>query len=389
MKPDLTLIFPKSDFLINQTVFLPLGILYISSHFKRNDKKVQCLDFGIGHTVDMVEAEIVGVSITTPQREDAFNIVKELKQLDKYTIAGGPHATHMEKECYSAGYDLVIKGEAEYEFFDAPSNVDDIGFPDRDALPIKKYKYYIDNILATTLITSRGCPFNCSFCARISKSCKIQSPERTVREIIDVYLKYGFKAFMIFDDVFTISKKRVRKITELLDKEDFIFRCFSRANMLDKEMCELLKELNVKEVGIGIESGSQKVLDKNMKGTTIENNTIAVKNLQDVDIRAKVFLIVGLPGEDEQSIVDTERWILETKPNDIDISIFQPLPGSDIFGNPKKYGIKFNYNSKNQWYKGTPGKYISNVRTEKLTEDDIVFHRDRLESLYKNRKLLR
>jgi len=387
MKPDITLIFPESDFLINQAVFPPLGLMYVASHFKNNGKSVQCLDFGLGHTIDMIESDIVGISITTPQRNNAFNIINKLKE--KIIIAGGPHATHMEKECYSNGCSMVVRGEVEYYFFTQPKNIDDIPFPDRNVLPIKEYKYYIDSVPATTIMTSRGCPFNCSFCAKISKKCKIQSSERTVNEIIDIYETYGFKAFMIFDDVFTTSKKRVKELVKLLDNETFIFRCFGRANTLDDEMCNLLKELNVKEVGIGVESGSQKILNINMKGTTVKHNTEAVKNLHKVGIKAKAFLIVGLPGEDEESIKKTENWIIDASPDDVDISIFQPLPGSSIFNNPSRYNIKFNYDSDVQWYKGTPEKYISNVRTEKLTENDIVFHRDRLENLYKNKELLR
>jgi len=382
MKPDITLIFPESDFLINQAVFPPLGLMYVASYFKNKGMSVQCLDLGIGHTIDMIEADIVGISITTPQRNNAFNIISKID--NKTIIAGGPHATHKRKECIENGCHIVVCGEIEQY-----NNIDIVPFPDRNVLPIKEYKYFIDSIPATTIMTSRGCPFNCSFCARISKKCNIQSPERTVNEIINIYENYGFKAFMIFDDVFTTSKKRVKKIVELLDNETFIFRCFSRANMLDDEMCELLRKLNVKEVGIGIESGSQKVLNMNMKGTTVKHNTEAIKNLHKVGIKAKAFLIVGLPEEDEESIKETESWIVDANPDDVDISIFQPLPGSDIFNNPQKYKIQFNYDSNAQWYKGTPKKYISNIRTGKLTEGDIVFHRDRLEDLYKNKELLK
>ena len=76
MKPDITLIFPKSEFLLDEAVFPPLGILYLSSYMKQLGFKVQCLDMGLGHTPEMAEADIIGISITTPQRSEAFQLAK-------------------------------------------------------------------------------------------------------------------------------------------------------------------------------------------------------------------------------------------------------------------------------------------------------------------------
>lgn len=405
MAVDISLIFPESPFLLNQAVFPPLGILYLSAYLKKSGFKVQCLDLGLEeHKKEMVESGVIGISFSTPQREQAFKLAEYYSSLGKVIIAGGPHATHMRKECEQY-FDHVIGGYGEGELFRTLSKlragvsdhwymkntrgtIDDYPFPDRNALPIKDYKYYIDGELATVIMTSRGCPHDCSFCARIQKGCEIQSAKRTIDEILFVNKKYGYKAFMIFDDIFIASKKRLKTMAEHLG-DSFKFRCFARSNLITDEVCEDMVRLGIVEVGIGIESGSLSILRKNMKGTTPETNLRSIQLLKKHGIRAKTFLIIGLPGESEETINETEAWIQEAKPDDLDISVFQPLPGSVIFNYPEDHGINFDYNGIAGWYKGTPGEYKAMASTEFLTAEEIVYHRDRLENKYKNKEMLR
>jgi len=396
MKPDITLVFPSSPFLLDQAVFPPLGILYLSAYLKQHGVKVQCLDMGLGHTPDMAGADIVGISFTTPQREEAFELAKYFDETGHpYIIAGGPHATHMPDECVANGFDVAYRGRGELElltFFNSypPDQIaiDDYPFPDRDALPIKDYHYEIDGKPATPIMTSRSCPYHCLFCAKIDNNFEMQSAERTVAEIRHIHERYGFEAFMIFDDVFIASKKRLGKIADMIGGQ-YRFRCFARSNLLDSKVCALLRSMGVVEVGIGVESGSDEVLERCMKGTTTRMNTRAVQRLHDNGIRAKAFLIVGLPGETTETIVETADWIAEAQPDDIDVSILQPMPGSAIFADPEEYGVQFQYNGKPGWYKGTPGQYEADIQVGDLTGKDIVAWRDLLEKEFKKPELLR
>ena len=397
---NITLVFPSSPFLLDQKVFPPLGILYLSAYLKQKGLQVQCLDMGIGHTPEMAESENIGISLTTPQREEAFALARRFRREGRITIAGGPHATHMPDECMDHGFTLALHGRGEHvlhwmlaDSLHKPPDrikidIDDYPFPDRDALPIKEYHYEIDGVPATPIMTSRSCPFHCSFCAKIDNDFQMQSAERTVREIRHVHEKYGFEAFMVFDDVFVASKKRLERIANAVEGE-FKFRCFARSNLLDDKVCELLKKMGVVEVGIGIESGSDEILSRNMKGTTRKQNTRAVRRLHDNGIRAKAFLIVGLPGESNQTVIETGDWITEAKPDDIDLSVFQPMPGSRIFSDPEKWGIKFEYNGKPMWYKGKPGEYEPIASTEHLSGAEILEWRDLLEQEFKRPELLR
>jgi radical SAM superfamily enzyme YgiQ (UPF0313 family) len=347
----------------------------------------------------MAESDTIGISVTTPQRIEAFELAKRFRAEGKPVIAGGPHATHMPQECSDHGF-WVIKGRGEQSLnwlLTSPINkpyiggkieIDDYPFPDRDALPLKKYHYMIDGVPATPIMTSRSCFGNCAFCAKIDNDFQMQSVGRTIAEIEHVHEKYGYEAFMIFDDVFVASKKRLQAIVNGIGNK-FKFRCFARSNLLDDKVCKLLRQLGVFEVGIGVESGSDDILSRNMKGTTRKQNTRAVRRLHENGIRAKAFLIIGLPGESNRTVMDTADWITEAGPDDIDLSVFQPMPGSKIFTDPEKWGIQFEYDGKPGWYKGKPGEYEPTARTEHLTGAEIIEWRDLLEKEFKRPELLR
>uniref|UniRef100_A0A6H1Z9S0 Putative radical SAM superfamily protein n=1 Tax=viral metagenome TaxID=1070528 RepID=A0A6H1Z9S0_9ZZZZ len=398
MKPDITLIFPDSPFLITKNMFPPLGIMYLSAFLKQKGLEVQCLDVGgLGHTIDMVEADTVGISITTPQRDSAFEIARHLKEQGKTLIAGGPHASHMASECYDDGFDCVINGYGEaclYRLFNFEQSginppIDELPYPDRDCLPIKEYEQYIDGRPATVLMASRGCPYNCSFCANIKAKFEMQSAERTLAELFYVQEKYGYTAFTLYDDTFAISKKRLKIMADALENKDFRFRCFCRSDLLSDDICGDFARMGMDTIGIGIESGSDVILKRNMKGLSVAESTRAIKNLRKHGILSKAFLIVGLPGETHETVQETMAWIENAKPDDIAVSIFQPLPGSDVFNNPDKYGVEFIYDGQPLWYRGKPGKYVANVATEGLSPEEIVRYRDILETTYKPKELLK
>lgn len=402
---DITLIHPHSSFLLNETTFPPLGILYLSAALKLTHNNVQCVDLALGHTLSNIQSKVIGISFTSSQKEEAFRIATLLKD-NHILIAGGAHPTHMPRECLGY-FDYVIRGEADYQLPALvsqlekgsekdriltnlePHNIDLLPFPDRDALPIHSYHYLINGEAATTVMTSRSCPFSCSYCGKISNKYRAQSAYRTVNEIRHINERYGLKAFMLFDDTFTMDKKRLKEIIWLLKGKNFIFRCFSRSNLLTQEVCELLKEMNVVEVGVGIESGSDEILSLNMKGTTREQNHIAVHNLRCAGIRTKAFIIVGLPGETHETVKETISWIETAMPDDVDFSVFQPMPGSDVYKNPDKYEVQIDYNLTGMFYKGTTGKYHGTSSTKSLTADQIVKYRDDMEQKYKKKELLR
>lgn len=397
MKPDITLIFPDSPFLEDSTMFPPLGIMYISSYLKHFGKTVQCLDMALGHKPKDAKADLIGISFTTPQRESAFELIRYFKEHNKVVVVGGPHPTHMQNECLQAGADKVFPGYGEHALLEwmtgrsiNPLGIDDIPYPDRNILPIHEYKQTIDGNpdgrSATVLMTARGCPFRCAFCSQVDNGFYHQSAQRTIDEILHVKYEYGFTALTIYDDSFTLNKPKLFQIADVISKEDMKFRCFSRTNTLDEEVCAALAKMGVIAVGIGVESGSNTILSRIMKGTTRDINTRAVQNLQKFGIEAKAFLIVGLPGETVETIHETMSWLDKAQPESIGASIFQPLPGSVIFKNPAEWGINFQYNGQPLVYRGKRGEYVSNVRMNTLSPEEVVQYHAIIEDYFKEMK---
>jgi radical SAM superfamily enzyme YgiQ (UPF0313 family) len=339
----------------------------------------------------------VGISITTPQRDEAFKLAKFYREAGKkMVIAGGPHATHMPQDCLDNGFTHVVQGYGEQKLLslmrpflgEIDMSVDELPFPDRDGLPIKQYYQEIQGRPATVIMSSRGCPYHCSFCSKIDDRAQYQSAQRTLDEIFFVNARYGFDAFTMYDDTFAADRKRLEIISKELGKENYVFRCFCRANLITPVVARQFAIMGVETVGIGIESGSDEVLKRNLKRSTRDLNSRAIRLLREVGIKSKAFLIVGLPGETERTVQQTIGWIEETQPDDISVSIFQPLPGSDIHREPKKWGIHMNGRMP-LWYRGRPGEYESISYTDGLSAEQIVHYRDIIESLYKPQDMLK
>ncbi|GAH81749.1 unnamed protein product, partial [marine sediment metagenome] len=147
---------------------------------------------------------------------------------------------------------------------------------------------------------------------------------------------------------------------------------------------KVMAKSGCKEIGIGVETGSQKILDIVNKGTTVEQNTKTIELARQYGVRSKAFIIVGLPSESKETIAETEQFIEKTKPDDIDATIYVPYPNTPIINNPEKYDIKFNESDlKKAWFKGVPGKYSSMISTSNLSAEEIVEARDRIEKRFK------
>jgi radical SAM superfamily enzyme YgiQ (UPF0313 family) len=192
----------------------------------------------------------------------------------------------------------------------------------------------------------------------------------------------NYKAVMFYDDTFTVDKERVAEIGGILKKRDLAWRCFIRADTIDADLAKQMAEMGCVEVGLGVESGSDRILMGVGKRTTSFQNTQAVKVCQDAGIRVKAFLIVGLPGETEQTFQETKDWVDRTEPYDFDATLFVPYPGTPIMENKDDYDINWDGMETSQlWYKGIPGHYSSHVWTRNLSRERLGAMREELESL--------
>lgn len=408
------LVNPNSNFLISEKVFPSLGLLYLSAYLKKHGyADVSLIDMNDENPLpEEITADVVGFYSNTPQFPLVVKVAKELRARnlikDAVYVFGGPHVSGKPEDGLAEA-DVVVVGEGERAFldiirkredrspqdrlmkYDYIKNIDEIPFPDRGLIDVKSYKYFIDGRLTTTVISSRGCPFGCNFCANNAwgKSLRMRSPENLIEELKLLKRDYGYESFMFFDDTMTVDKKRMDRICDLIKELDVIYRCFIRSDTVDQNIIAKMRDSGCVEVGIGVESGSQRILNNVNKGETVKMNMRAIKLCHAAGIRTKGFLIVGLPGEDRNSIKETVSFLEEANLNDLDISIYTPYPGSYIYKNRDKFDITFRDDYEHAWYKGKPGSYVTNVSTRGLGSDEIMKLRESMEKQFKKQQTVK
>ena len=175
------------------------------------------------------------------------------------------------------------------------------------------------------------------------------------------------------------------EICDLLKGLDIIYRCFIRSDTVDRSILEKMHSSGCVEVGMGVESGSQRILDMVRKGETVEQSMKVIKLCHELGIRVKAFFIIGLPGENKESIRETMKFLEEVDLDDLDITIYIPYPGSHIYKDREKFDIRFTDDYEHAWYKGKPGAYKPIVSTSSFSSEEIGKIRDELEVKYKKR----
>jgi len=409
--PRIVLVQPDSPFLAEPLSFPGLGLLYISSYLRQfgHDTKVYDLAGG-GCLPPNLKADIFGFSCQVVHFAFAKEAVRTLRRdnPDSIFVIGGPQATWMPEECLEGGFNIAVRGEGELSMLEIVQNYDEIRdrlkrgelyskeivpkkdldpnfipFPDWDAIDIHRYKYRLEGRRCMSIITTRGnCPFgaggHCRFCSKTnlgrSIPLRFRSAESVLEEARILRDRYGFKALMIYDDEVMIRKQRDLDIFRGLEQLDIKFRCMTRADLVTKEDLRKMKESGCVEVCLGAESGDPYILEEIVnKGTTVEQNTRFVQWCHEVGLKVKAYLIIGLPSESRQSVERTVAWLRATKPDNYDLSILEPYPGSEFFEHKERYEIDWNHDElKDAWAKGTPQYGRSVVWTPYLSSEEIT-----------------
>ncbi len=406
-----TLINPPSPFLLDERVFPAIGVLYVGAVLESKGHEVRMIDLsGMQREkwpsllkTASEQVDLWGITFTTSQFPYAVSIRDAIKKIDgeAKVIAGGAHSTSDPESC-TPYFDSVVAGEGEIAILkiiqnmenmprivQTPSiqNLDEIPFPARHLIDMKSYHYTIDGKKATNILTSRGCPYSCAFCCKTwGKQIRFRGPDNVISEVNMLKEKYGFGGIMMFDDEMLINWERDEKIFDRLGKLDLVWRCFTRANFVDEAKAKKMADCGCKEVLIGVESGSDRILKNVNKGTTKEMNKSAIAIFKKYGIRVKAAIIIGLPGESIETIKETDSFLEETQPDDVDFSILMVYPKSDIYERPEKYDVKFekiDYARDSAFFKTKPGDYKSKISTSRLSAVDILRERDRLEEKFK------
>jgi anaerobic magnesium-protoporphyrin IX monomethyl ester cyclase len=383
--------------------YLPLGTLYAAGLLRQNNVSVAVFDamleepqHGFQQALEIHRPKIVAIyeddfnfltkMCLTRMREVAWRMMDQARNAGARLVVHGSDATDHALEYLRHGCELVIAGEAEHTLLqvvkamlrgDNASTVPGVasiqraageeflqkqprpalrefaGFPlpARDLVDVEKYRdawLSAHGVFSMNLIASRGCPFRCNWCAKpiFGDSYHLRAPEDVADEMLLLKSTYGATHLWFADDIFALNRHWTQEFASALEKRNCAipFKIQARADLMTKPTVEALRRAGCAEVWMGVESGSQKVLDAMEKGLKVEEVVTARENLKTEGIRAAYFLQFGYPGEVWPDIQKTIALVRETRPDDIGVSFSYPLPGTRFFERVKRQlGTKKNW----------------------------------------------
>jgi radical SAM superfamily enzyme YgiQ (UPF0313 family) len=322
--------------------------------------------------IEQFNPDIIGITVLTGTYKSAENVARIAKQVNKniIVIVGGTHPTVMPKETIQNKYfDFVVRGEGEYTFLEfikgkpiehikgltyINNNGDVVNNPDRefikdlDSVPFPGRSFYLNDknhMDFGYVMTGRGCPFECTFCASKKvwkKITRYRSPENVVREVEYVHKKYGTTFFYFVDDTFTLKKRRTKEICKLLLEKnlDITWICDTRVDTIDEELLSLMKKSGCVRVKLGVETGCDRLLSETKKGITKEQIRRAIALTKKVGVETTTYLMIGMPSETEEEIQETLNFARELESDYYSLSILAPYPGTEIYADVIEGGKK-------------------------------------------------
>ena len=365
-------------------LYPPLGICYLSAVLKEENYNVEIIDqAAVGFSLDQIvkwvkkrDPDILGFSTLTASGSGitaAMTAIKVKKWNPNIRIVfGNRHATCNDYRILNKypQVDVCVRDEGEYTFMDLVNafekklplknikgityrdngkilrngnselikNLDALPFPDRKALKIEYTARFANLELVpkgfTSMVSSRGCPYQCTFCyGKRSVRFRTRSIENIMEEILYLYSE-GYKFINFVDDNFTVSKKRVIKLCQLIRKHkvDLDWMCEGRVNQVSGEMLREMQRSNCRILCYGVESANQRILDYYKKGITPAQSLNAVKKARKAKIPFILgSFVVGAPGETFREIYNTLKFAQKL---DIDVPVYNLLgtmPGTDIW----------------------------------------------------------
>lgn len=388
------LVFPETTIFEDPMVFPPLGLFYLSAVLKSQGHEVDYVDMSeyeqdatgvrVKKYTDPPSSgyDVYLVSGTSPQAREIRRLGKYLRERGCITIVGGPHVTnyagpvtvlgelsvHSDTEPLDPellrNFHVSVKREGESSVLQALArlgeaqeymakygrgiviqepNIADLGrIPIPDRTDAHKYHYFLDDERGnkhkgTTMFSSRGCPERCSFCdspALWGRAVRYIPIPQVVEEFKQIR-ELGFGAIHFFDDILPLAQPRMVEVCKQLKSFGFYWRCFVRVDIMThpkygKPFMQMMYDHGLREVLVGVESGDQRILDIIHKGTTVEQNTVVRQWCREIGIRFKASVILGLPGEDMASMVATRKWVLDNRPDRVNICTYIPFPGTPI-----------------------------------------------------------
>lgn len=379
---DVLLVYPSYSY---PKKWPPIGLGYIASVLKVAGYSVDILDMsvlGMSHEdlenhIRQTKPKLVGISFMTNQFQEAVNVSKIVKDIDKNipVIVGGPHVSALPEEILAhESVDIAVRGEGEVTILELANcflgsekfelsaingiaykkegqvhltqrreliqDLDSIPSPAWHLLPIKKYSVPAtggdvkESVFA--IISSRGCPNRCIFCDShtvFGRKFRARSAQNIFDELVYLNKNFGATQFDFVDDTITVNKNRIYQLCDLIlsSNNKFKWMCNARVNTVNEDLLKLMKSAGCVRVEFGVESGDPKVLKKIKKAVTIEQIKNAHAMARKAGLSIGSFVMVGNLGEDFSSVTKTKVLLEQIDTDDVFIAIATPFPGTELY----------------------------------------------------------
>ncbi|MFC1511327.1 B12-binding domain-containing radical SAM protein [Candidatus Margulisiibacteriota bacterium] len=371
----------------------PLNLAYLAAYIRKKRPKDQitiidaeALNYTYEDTVKQILAhnpDLIGITTTTPSFDIVTKLVIKIREVipDVPIILGGPHATGSPETTVAVpGVTAAVIGEGEETLLEIINNVehhlpliyikgiayrgsdgeliktdlrepikdlDSLPSPARDLLPMKLYYSPPTKSLGgsqiANIVTSRGCPFNCTFCLSSmmwGKKCRQRSVNKIIEEIEECIDKYNCDEINFNDDLFTADKNRVKEFCSQMIKKNIKVNwvVMSRSDYITTDLLASMKEAGCKKIAIGFESGSPIVL-KHMNKRLAPNRSLeAAKLIKKSGIALGAAFVIGHIGETPQTIKETIAFAKKINPDTVAFFQASPYPGTDFYKMAKQLG---------------------------------------------------
>lgn len=367
----------------------PLGLLSIAAYLKAQGSDVEVLDcYGAPagveeHAADIIARtpDVVGFSCTTSSFLEGYAIAERVKQEnpDIRIVFGGSHACSAGAALLDSfpAVDFLVIGEGEVTFSELLRsgfrNVDSVpgvafrrngkgklsaareNIPDLDSLPFPAYDLLSDfprrynlplfsypTAPNTSIISSRGCPYQCSYCDRsvFNRGFRFNSPDYIVEHLRFLHRDFGIRHVFFYDDLFTFDRNRVERFCVLMEekKVPVTYNCIARLEHVDGELLSLLKRSGCWQVNFGIESGDPQILSKHRKMYDLDEVGRKLRMVKESGMRVKGLFMMGFPGETEQSVRRTIDYALSLPLDEVNVTKFTPFPGAPVYRTIRDFG---------------------------------------------------
>ncbi|PIU68056.1 MAG: hypothetical protein COS84_02050 [Armatimonadetes bacterium CG07_land_8_20_14_0_80_40_9] len=371
----------------------PLGLAYLAAVLERENFKVKIIDAvtslmgeeDILKTVSEERPKVVGITVTTPTLIVVYSLVQRLKEIapQMVIVLGGPHISAQPEIISFLKAEFGFRGEAEeglpklvksiveektctQAFHNIPglvwmcdrevrmnshyvlSKLDSLPFPARHLLDNGRYINPTCSAKTTSLITIRGCPYNCLFCSRaVREGYNERSVDNVIEEIREVVKILGIEYITLMDETFTQNRKRVEEIVGKIkeNKLNFKWACQTRVNLIDKELIKAMHDAGCVNLSFGVESSSERIRELLKKPPSKKDYENVVKWSREIGMETNAYYMFGHPTETLSDLKETINFALSLNSDYASFNLTTIFPGSPLY----KQMLRENLISENIW----------------------------------------